>query len=351
MKELHDDTNFGETRVDAPTDLTAAPEQFAPINTQIRLLRREAYAPPIRKLAENVLDEKCQDLGFAELRGGQREAVLELLTSHSVDKSTHDETLGLFNLRDRHIILLLMGYLKYEILFLGLFKRWKVNYGVDEEGERKMVVPFRAKDMPAKRTEFGHPDVGILRTQLSYYYSGLKDEDIQVCFDRLSADPNKEDIYASWIRPLGERADASIRDYNGVNLTNFEQRNQVFQILRRNIHVIDFWLSKVIFPSESRVFEKKLICTPWDLVSDEFRDPVTGFSGTDDSSNLLPHTIQQRNLESLQDTNERVRATIITEQQNEYNVLARGVSGGSQIISELVAKDIHVLLDPGALIL
>ena len=36
---------------------------------------------------------------------------------------------------------------------------------------RLMAVPFRAKDVAADRTEFGHPDVALVLTQLSYYYS------------------------------------------------------------------------------------------------------------------------------------------------------------------------------------
>ncbi|CAF2934843.1 unnamed protein product [Rotaria sp. Silwood2] len=39
-----------------------------------------------------------------------------------------------------------------------------------------MVIPFRAKDVAADKTEFGHPDVALVLAQLSYYYSGLKDE-------------------------------------------------------------------------------------------------------------------------------------------------------------------------------
>lgn len=35
-----------------------------------------------------------------------------------------------------------------------------------------MAIPFKAKDVAAEMTEFGHPDVAICLTQLSYYYSG-----------------------------------------------------------------------------------------------------------------------------------------------------------------------------------
>lgn len=45
-----------------------------------------------------------------------------------------------------------------------------------------MVVPYRAKDVPALRAEFGHPDIAIGLTCLNYYYSGLKDKHLDILF-------------------------------------------------------------------------------------------------------------------------------------------------------------------------
>ncbi len=39
-----------------------------------------------------------------------------------------------------------------------------------------MAVPFRAKDVSAERTEFGHPDIALFLTQLNYYNQGLTDQ-------------------------------------------------------------------------------------------------------------------------------------------------------------------------------
>ena len=69
--------------------------------------------------------------------------------------------------------MVLRGLLSYDVLYLALSKRWRVEYGVNSKGYRQMAVPFRAKDVPSERSEFGHPDVAILLTILSYYYSGL----------------------------------------------------------------------------------------------------------------------------------------------------------------------------------
>ena len=71
------------------------------------------------------------------------------------------------------LFLILRGLLSYDILFLCLNKRWRIDYGVNNNLNRKIAVPYRAKDIPAERSEFGHPDVALLFTHLSYYYSGL----------------------------------------------------------------------------------------------------------------------------------------------------------------------------------
>ena len=68
-----------------------------------------------------------------------------------------------------NVYLVLRGVLQYEILYLALGKRYRVEYGVNTNSKRTMAVPFRAKDIPSERAEFGHPDVAIILTCLSYY--------------------------------------------------------------------------------------------------------------------------------------------------------------------------------------
>ncbi|CAF5157470.1 unnamed protein product, partial [Rotaria sp. Silwood1] len=63
-----------------------------------------------------------------------------------------------------------------------------------------MAVPFRAKDVAAENTEFGHPDVAIVLTQIAYYYKGLTDTQMYQCFDHLSQnESDPEMIYDQWI--------------------------------------------------------------------------------------------------------------------------------------------------------
>jgi len=49
-----------------------------------------------------------------------------------------------------------------------------------------MAVPFRATDVAGNKTEFGHLNVALVLTQLSYYYSSLTDKQMMQCLNRLN---------------------------------------------------------------------------------------------------------------------------------------------------------------------
>ena len=73
-------------------------------------------------------------------------------------------------------ILLLRGLLAGGILLHNLKeKRWRVDYGLDPT-RSMLAVPYRAKDSPALRAEFGHPEMILVLTCLSYYYGGLTND-------------------------------------------------------------------------------------------------------------------------------------------------------------------------------
>ena len=114
-----------------------------------------------------------------------REAVLRFATtsqSHETDISIlrHYQGTPLWK-----SVLLLRGFLNSGILFFVLGKnRWRVDYGLDLT-RSLLAVPYRAKDVPTIRADFGHPDVAIAFTCLSYYYGGLRNEDLTLCFSLL----------------------------------------------------------------------------------------------------------------------------------------------------------------------
>lgn len=170
-------------------------------------------------------------------------------------------------------------------------------------------------------------------------------------FDILENSPDKSNIYGKWIEKIPHHQIVpSIVSYSGVNLDDPDQRDGVlFPLLRQNMNVIDFWLSNIVYPQELKVFEKKLMCTAWDLCSDHVEQRVTGFSGTNDTKNILPLTVAQNDLAELENTNEEMRMILLDPRNMVYQNPCK--MGEKEILRELVKHEVSVLLDSGALML
>lgn len=163
---------------------------------------------------------------------------------------------------------------------------------------------------------------------------------------------NRIEVYEGWIRSIPDKlVDDSIKSYTSINLSDPKQRNEiVFPLFKYNMDVINFWLSNMVFPREAKTFEKKLMCTAWDLCSENLVHKVSGFSGTNDTKNILPKPISQNDLAELEDTNNEVRDTLLREENASYVQLSANISGIS-ILKQLVKSGMAVLLDAGALML
>ena len=184
-------------------------------------------------------------------------------------------------------LLLLRGLLTSNILLFVLSeRRWRVDYGLVSESQLRcggyrsasptmLAVPYRAKDVPAPDTQFGHPDITIILTCLSYYYAGLSKEQLRVSFEILldQDDPSAE--YALWIKECKSVPD-SLQNLSEINLRSSEQWDDIiFPLFAWNQAAIDFYLSQVVFLKEAKEFPCKLSGSSWDLA--EKRDKlITG---------------------------------------------------------------------------
>lgn len=341
---------YGNEKIefDQHFDFEEWPEKFC----SCRILHESVYDELQTNIANDFIEERTR-IAFPKLKTSQKTLVKEVLTNRNVDAETYDECMKIFEDYPGYqdVIFILSGLLKFEVLYLVLRKRWRVNYGINPNGYRKMAVPFIAKDVCAENTEFGHSDVAICFTYLSYYYSGLTDAQLLNCFDILSKLSNSDEKYKEWIAIVpNHRLHQSIHKLSGVNLSDSSQRIMLFTLLRYNINVIDFWLSNIVFPREAKQFDSKMMCTAWDLCSEENHNVITGFSGTNDTKLLLPKPICQNDLEELEDTNENVRKIIIQDENDNYVHLQANISG-LHILMKLVDYRIPVLLDSGALML
>ncbi|KAJ6635827.1 hypothetical protein Bhyg_14413, partial [Pseudolycoriella hygida] len=324
----------------------ATPFRFD-VFTSCRILDNPVY----EILKSNVIEEFV-DGHLSGISHSTKKKLKLLLNDGDVSTNYYNEVMENLTTSQQTTVLILSGLFRFNILQLVLNKRWRVNYGVNESGPRKMAIPFKAKDVAAEMTEFGHPDVAICLTQLSYYYSGLNEAQLHQVFKILESQQNSSEIYEKWIRSVPrELINETIQTYTGVNLSDPKQRNElVFPLFKYNMHVIDYWLSNIVYPREAKTFESKLMCTAWDLVSDNLTRTVSGFSGTNDTKNILPLPIMQNDLKELEQTNDNVRKILLLPENSGYHALPANVRG-LQILIELKKKEIPVLLDSGACML
>ncbi|THY36728.1 hypothetical protein D6D01_00185 [Aureobasidium pullulans] len=254
-------------------------------------------------------------------------------------------------------ILVFRGFFAHDLLsFVLQRKRWLVEYGLDLE-RCLMAVPYRAKGIPTQNSEFGHPDVAVLLTCLSYYYTGLSMAQIEDCFKILLKDTNAQDIYRGWA--LAGNLPANLSSLDAINIDDqLLCRESVFPHMKFNLETIDFYLNQVVFPKEGKEFAKRLSASGWDIPSPSSSKKLltTGFSGTNDSRVILPHSIQQQDLGELLHTNAMV-LDLILRPENQTYIHAGGEKGKKLSVRELLSLIseqsplINVLIDVGAQVL
>jgi hypothetical protein len=233
-------------------------------------------------------------------------------------------------------------------------KRWRVNYGLTptRRPETRLAVPYRAKDSPALRSEFSHPDVVIVLTCLSYYYGGLDDDDLFTAFEHLTKSDQADNEYEEWARDAPDLP-VSFRSMIGINLKDrYQCTRDIFPHFRKAQAVIDFFLSRIIFPKHMKESPHKLSASGWDIGKTR-SNPTTGFSGTNDSKHLLPLTVRHLDLDEQRHTNALVLLHLL---QPENTVEIMPPSSGSDYsdasrLLQLVVnldKPAQVILDVGA---
>jgi Protein of unknown function (DUF3638)/Protein of unknown function (DUF3645) len=254
--------------------------------------------------------------------------------------------------RTMQTILILRGLIGSDILMHSLKeRRWRVQYGLDLQRSR-LAIPFRAKDRPSPRSEFGHPDVTILLTCLSYYYAGLEMEMVIHVLQALLSSEAPELTYADWVRPCWEEVPPSLRTINGINMQDGELlRTQLFPLLRYNKAVVDFYLNAFVFPAHAKEFPSKLCTSGWDIAVLK-PNPTTGFSGTNDGRFLLPVTIKQTDRDAQIHTNAKVIAYIL-KKENSCVVRHPNFIGATGLLDRIhkLPSQPTVILDVGAQIL
>lgn len=209
------------------------------------------------------------------------------------------------------------------------------------------------------RAEFGHPDVSLALTCLSYYYTGLTHRQLHQCFEYLVKMDNAEVEYEEWTSHLGDGESHGMKQLKGVNIENPTQFYQVvFPMLSNVKNVVDFYLSHIVFPKSAKDFPFKLSTSGWDLADErQSRHYTTGFSGTNDNRYLLPASITQCDPTHQSSTNALVLSYLLQDENNHYFHLSATTESQSSVSCILLAAikkqtpEIRVLLDVGAQVL
>ncbi|KAF8326320.1 uncharacterized protein EI90DRAFT_3156603 [Cantharellus anzutake] len=311
---------------------------------RLRILKSEAGVQLMSSLVHGIMSGNSPDLpSFRLFHGRVRQEAVAFITERNPGELDELRNHCRGDSRLWNTLLLLRGLFAQGILIYVLGeRRWRVDYGLDLT-RSLLAVPYRAKDVPALRAEFSHPDVCISLTCLSYYYGGLSCDQLDTCFELLSQleDPVVE--YSKWIKE-NCFVPKSLSDYSSFNPNDHRQRiNHLYPAFTRNQETINFFLSRVVFPREAKAFPQKLSTSGWDI-AERRQHVTTGFSGTNDNRYLLPTSIRQADIPAQLSTNAKV-LNLMLQPENNYRTAA------SSKFLDLVIKEtpqIRVLLDVGA---
>ncbi|KAL9623914.1 MAG: hypothetical protein Q9160_001906 [Pyrenula sp. 1 TL-2023] len=322
----------------------------------IRLLNESVASDLVTQIVADIGRGILPELSFEHCSSQFRDAVLAFITrqrAHPNDIQTvlneYQESTAYNN------ILVLRGLIGHGIIFHALHqKRWTVNYGQDYR-RCLMAVPYRAKGVPSLSAEFGHPVCAIILTCLSFYYTGLSEEQLLQSFHLLftMADPALE--YDTWQKRLD--LPTEIRSVAGVNLDDARQWNEIiYPCFTMNKATIDFFLTSVVFPREAKEFDFKLTTSGWDLAAECVNHLTTGFSGTNDLRFLNPLSIQHLDIPELLKTSALVLRNLLIPSNRKLLIAPQGdgqVIDGNGLIALANEQDpeVQVIIDVGAQVL
>lgn len=227
-----------------------------------------------------------------------KDVVTDLVCSPEIGLEKYGEKMSSLRNTRRHQVLGLRAMLAFGILESCLLKRHRVAYGIDRRhsAARRVAVPFRSSETPARRSDFAHSDAQILYTTLSYAYDGLTEDELRETLARLAGKgPSARDLeYNSWIllsKPRVLEKDLHLIDKEQkVDPTSYTQFKILHRAFRKNFRTICFFLQECVLPVETMTFPQQMRSTSWWL-SDCRK--LVGFSGTDDSKPLLPMHVKQ----------------------------------------------------------
>ncbi|TQS35022.1 hypothetical protein Golomagni_04573, partial [Golovinomyces magnicellulatus] len=292
-----------------------------------------------------------------------QEAIREFINDDEVSDSVTStiDSLGTEHPINRQIIYLIRGLFVHKILITVLKKRWNVQYGLHPHRD-PIAVPYHAKGCPSDQSEWGHPDVALLLTCLSFYYEGINFEQFRQTLNYVRQTDDPVQLYDRLVHET--QLPESYRNWININEQDEAQFHELWKYLRRSINTVNCFLNKFVFPRHAKQFTYKLQASGWDIPLYDFNTKThgiksnvprtTGFSGTNDWKRLLPLTISQRDLPSLSHTNAEV-ITYLLQIRNSCYTCTADTDGKPlselDLLQKITTLGIKILIDAGAQIM
>ena len=363
----------------------------------VHLLRKEVEEAMVTEIVSKVCQTTSPLLPMDRCSVNERKLVVKFLSQETFSKDEAKETFAIFNGMEaaRKNLLLVRGYVVHRLMVTALNKRWNVQFGLHPQ-RPPVAVPFSAKGKPSPTSEFGHMDLSIVLTCLSFYFGGLSSSQMRECLQHLLAQDDPSLEYDRWVTEI----QPSAGDFCCWQSINLDDNTQFFELCTRFrlcMSTINLYLNNFVFPKYARQFETKLASSSWDLllsgcdgsspileencrpgdteihkdihtpqnaariipdsveVPRNVRPMTTGFSGTNDSRMLLPLSIRQMDIEGLNHTNAEVLTYLLQKRNRKYICATDGE--GKRLNEErllgLIAEQkppIRMIVDGGALI-
>jgi hypothetical protein len=303
---------------------------------------------------------KCLDSLAADQLDFARNFVLN--PEDESDGKSHPKFMGWVDSSQmRTVLLCLRGFLGCGVAFSALEKRHRVEYGTNlKAGKKQLAIPYRASDTPADRAEYGHPDMAIALTHLSYYLDGLTDNQLRQCILLLlrKGPLAQEDFYNKWFELYCDDDNQGVSKEDKVkrktidtpgklDLENEEQFQFLCQCYRYNFEVINFFLHAGVLPVETRQYPKKIVANAYDLA--QSHGHTVGFSGTKDNSMVLPPEVYQHTLPHLMGTDGKMLACV--QRNSVYHDLKTRKAGWRELLdSALSCGKYAAFVDAGGLL-
>ena len=332
----------------------------------MHFLKQDAEDELHRLIIDDICNGRAPFLrpsGSGALSKGERKHIRQLLSEASLKKQNKyglKKSTAMFTDQE-HVpktLLLVRGLLLNRILVLCLKKRWNVQYGL-HPGRDPIAVPYEAKGVPSENSEFGHPDVAIILTILSFYYGGLTPVQFRRSLGHVlkSDDPAAE--FDRWTNGC-DSLPTSLRTWSVINTDDSGQIDELWAHLRLHREVLNHFMNNFVFPAHAKQFTVKTSASAWDIPG--YPKPhrsnlpgarTSGFSGTKDNEMLLPMTIHQNDLPSLAHTNAEVLSCLLQPRNRKYRLAAhnRQRMTEEELLGLLCQEEIKILIDAGAYIL